>query len=149
MQKTEKIYLGTAAVFVLVLSGWVYRALDVLKNYSSIESAQIAYHETSTALTYGTPAAFLILLILSNVIYFRSGQSRYFVYSYLVFAVFTVADYVFAGETYFHFIRNTGLWKGSFSVLGMAGLFLCFAAFILTVADYLVCQIIRKMQSPK
>ncbi|MBL7960327.1 hypothetical protein JNL27_08805 [bacterium] len=144
MQKIEKVYYGSAIVFSLMLSGVLYRIFSILETFESIETAQFVYHESASILTYAVPACFIVLMLFSNVVFIKSGQGRYFIFSYLFFAAFTILDYVLAGETYFDFTKRTGLWSGGFSIMGLAGLFLCFVAFILTLANYLILSTLRK-----
>lgn len=149
MQKVEKVYYGSAAVFVLILSGLLYRIFFILENFNSIETAQFIYRDSASILMYSTPAFFIVLMILSNMITVKSGQGRYFIFSYLFFAVFTIVDYVFAAESYFLFTKRAGLWAGGFSVAGLAGLFLCFVAFILSLVNYLILNTLRKTTTHK
>ncbi|MBL7995047.1 hypothetical protein JNM05_06700 [bacterium] len=144
MGKAEKVYYGSAVVFALILSGLLYRIFFILDNFKSIETVQFIYRDTASILTYTAPAFFIVLIVLSNVIMVKSGQGRYFIFSYVFFVVFTIADYVFAAESYFLFTKRAGLWTGGFSITGLAGLFLCFVAFILTLANYLILNTLRK-----
>ncbi len=149
MTKTEKVFYVAVAIFSVGAGVGSYLLYDALHAFESIEGTQSAYHEISTVLTYAVPLAFLLLLVPASMIFMLTDRMRYFMYAYLFFAVFTVFDYVYVGELYFHFIKNSGLWKGGFSVMGLAGLFLCFCAFIIAAANYLILSTIKKMMTPK
>ena len=147
MLKIEKLFFGSLIAFSLIVGGLLYRIFTVLNNYESVETVQFTYHDFGSFVTYGVPVTYLVLLILANFIFMKSGKSRYFAWSFFFFAVFTIVDYVFAGEAYFHFTKEAGLWKGGFSVTGFAGLFLCFVAFIVTMTNYLICNTIKKIKT--
>ena len=147
MSQIEKIFLGSITVFSLAAAAASYQMYSALTIYDSLEGAQQAYHDISSVLTYAVPSAFLILLVFSSAIFRRSDKMRYFMFSFLFFSVFTVIDYVFIGEMYFLFIKNNGLWKGGFSIMALAGLFLCFCAFIIAAANYLILSTIKKISS--
>ena len=149
MTRTEKIFFVLAGVFTLASGISIYQMITALTSYDSTERAQEDYHVISSALTLGVPAALIVLLAFSGMIFWKTEKARYFIYAFLFFSVFTVIDYVYIGEMYFHFIRNNGLWKGGFSVMGLAGLFLCFCALMITVVVYLVLNTFKKMLSPR
>lgn len=149
MTKIEKTFFVLAGLFVLASGISTYQMVTALTAYESAESAQESYHVISSTLTFGLPVALIVLLVFAGVIFWKTEKGRYFFYAFLFFSVFTIIDYVYIGELYFHFIKNNGLWKGGFSVMGLAGLFLCFCALIITVVIYLVLNTFKKMLSPK
>jgi hypothetical protein len=149
MTRIEKTFFFLAGVFALTSGISIYQMATALTAYKSAESAQEAYHVISSTLTFGVPAALLVLLVFAGVAFWKTEKGRYFVFAFLFFSVFTIIDYVYIGELYFHFTKNNGLWKGGFSVMGLAGLFLCFCALIITVVVYLVLNTFKKMLSPK
>jgi len=149
MINTEKTFYVAIAILSLIMGMSSFRMYSALLAYESIESAQTAYHEISSVMTYAVPLSFVVLIVFSNQIFLKTEKARYFFFSFLFFALFTVIDYVYIGEMYFHFIKDNGIWKGGFSVIGLAGLFLCFCAFVIAGANYVILVTIKKMMTPK
>lgn len=149
MLKIEKLFFAATGIFAVILCVLLYRMVTVLESSESAEAAQFIYHDTGSMVSYAVPAFYVTLMIMANVVFVKMNKGRYFVWSYLFFAVFTIADYVFAGESYFHFTQRAGFGKGGFSVIGLAGLFLCFFAFMVTLANYLICHTFKKIKSKK
>ncbi|HMV26456.1 MAG TPA: hypothetical protein PLH27_00515 [bacterium] len=134
-------------VFVVVFSYCLLQAKQAVMDTSSIEQAVLNYHTYAEWLTYGVPAAFLILLILANFSFTARQHIGSFVYAFLFFIVFTIADYVFLNKLFFEFLNRTGQWRGGNTMMGVFALLLCVMAGGLVLANYLIRYTIKKYKS--
>lgn len=95
--------------------------------------------------------SFIALLVFANWAYFH--RLRLTKWTFLIalgfFSFFILLDYVFISETFFHFKKQNDLWKGEFSITGLAGLLICFVAALFVVANYWINGLLIKRTEMK
>lgn len=140
----DKIFLGLVLAMLAILSYLSYRTINVLDSTDSVDSIMYDYHTYDSILALATPVFFMFLLILSNIADIKRERGILFLTSFLIFAVFTVIDYAYIGQEFFHFQKRTGLLKREFSVTFLIGLFWCFIAGAAALINYLVLFTYKK-----
>lgn len=95
--------------------------------------------------------SFIALLVLANWAYFHRLQLTKWVFliAFGFFSFFILLDYIFISETFFHFKKQNDLWKGEFSITGLAGLLMCFVAALFVVTNYWLNGLLMKRTEMK
>lgn len=137
---TVKLFLTLHTIFFVVLAFLSYMAYDSYNSPLAHTDVPERFAMYSRMLTAATIFSFVILLILSNITFLRSGSGIYFLMTLLLFTVFTLLDYSYITENFSVFKRQNGLWEGGFSVAGIYGVIYCGGALLLTSANYLILK---------
>ncbi len=140
----DKVFLSSAAIMIAVLSYLSYRTINVLESTDSVDSVMYDYHTLDSILAFATPCFFAVLLVLSNIADLKRARGIFFLAAFLIFAVFTVIDYAYIAEEFFHFRKRSGMWKGEFSVTFLIGSFWCLIAGSVTLINYLALFTYKK-----
>lgn len=142
--KTRRVYFSLLAVGSAGLSWLAVTSLSTLLSGQAIDQIIEQHLRNNSALTLLVPAHFLLLVLLANLDFFRTGSALLFFLSALWFSVFTLFDYWVIGDAFFHFKKTHGLWKGEFSLGWIYGIFWCMTTTVLTALNYAAVRMIRR-----
>jgi hypothetical protein len=148
----KNIFFGFLILATLVCGELAYLCFSVL-NRSDLRVAD----RVSDFLRYDNilisviQISFIALLVLANWAYFRRLRLTKWVFLIALgfFNFFILLDYIFISETFFHFKKQNDLWKGEFSITGLAGLLMCFVAALFVVANYWLNGLLMKRAEMK
>ena len=136
----KKLYLIFALVGIAILVIISYLSITVIANASTLDLRIKTFSLYNMLLIYLTPIFFVCLLVLSNIIYKKYSQSLYFVISNLIFIFFTLVNWLYISETFFHPGQAYGLMFGGLSIAGVIGMFFCIIAIFLSALNYLIIK---------
>jgi hypothetical protein len=140
----DRIFLMAMMVLLVLLSVLSFHILRTLNSDDSPDTILYEYHTYDSILVMANPIGFVILLVLSNVSYVRQSRGFFFLVTFLIFAIFTMMDYAYISDTFFHFRKRNGMWKGEFSIAFLMGVILCVIAGAVALVNYLVLATIKK-----
>jgi hypothetical protein len=143
----QKIFFGLLTVATLACGQLAYLCLSVLDRVDlNLTDRMHDFQKYDNWLQHMTQAFFIALLVLANWAYFsRLRMTKWaFIIALGFFSFFILLDYIFIAETFFHFQQSNSLWKGSFSIAGLAGLFMCSVATLFVIANYWLDGLLMK-----
>jgi hypothetical protein len=143
----RKIYFGFLMLATLACGGFTYLCLSGLNRSDKQIAERVSdFMRYENILTSVIQISFIALLVLANWAFFN--RLRLTKWAFLIalsfFSFFVLLDYIFIAETFFHFKKKNDLWKGEFSVSGLAGLLFCFVAALFVVANYWLNELLMK-----
>lgn len=137
----KKIFIHSILVTGALLLFLVWRCLHALHSGMTNPARTSAdFLEYYNLLIKATPAASVLLLFLSNLIYLKTKKAFGFVATGIFFTVFTVLSHFYLAEKHFHFTKVTGLWAGGFQASGIIGLMLILTAAVVIFINFLVIR---------
>jgi hypothetical protein len=143
----KNIFFAFLTVSILSCFQLVYMSFSILDRSDLLLADRVSdFMRYDNILISVIQISFIGLLVLANWGYFR--QLRLTKWAFIIalsfFNFFVLLDYIFIAETFFHFKKQNGLWKGEFSIAGLAGLFMCFVATLFVVANYWLNGLLMK-----
>ncbi len=108
------------------------------------KTAAEEYTKFSNWFDKATLVIYVLLIFISNLIYRNNGKGIYLLYGWIFFSVITMFSYTYMAEAYFHFKQKNGLWQGESSLTFIGGAFLCFAALVAALVNYVVLKRVIK-----
>ena len=146
VKKTFWILFILFFITLAVLSIMTFNIIDVSEDITQVV---VNYDFYDAILTSLTPIFFLILLILSNIVFMKNDISYYFWMTLFLYVVFTLVNYVYISGVYFHYKKICGVSTGEISIEGIRGLILSMIAVFICVINYFTLVIIKKKRSMK
>jgi 4-hydroxybenzoate polyprenyltransferase len=139
----DRIFLLLFTVVCLFTGFWIFHTHTVLQNTGSPPSV-IRLFNINTDLLYNIVTIFsLILLALSNIFYWRTGNGIFFLWSVLYFTAGIISLSILE-DARFSYTKQYGLWKGGFSSGFVATAYLILSVIIVTLIDFFIIKYLRK-----
>jgi hypothetical protein len=143
----KNIFFGFLIVAVLACGELAYMSFAILNRADLRVADRVSdFMRFDNMLINVIQSSFIGLLVLANWAYFhRLRLTKWaFITALSFFSFFVLLDYIFIAETFFHFKKQNDLWKGEFSITGLAGLLMCFVAALFVVANYWLNELLMK-----
>ena len=131
------------SIVCLFTGFWIFHTHTVLQNTGSPHSV-VRLFNINTDLLYNIVTIFsLILLALSNIFYWRTGNGIFFLWSVLYFTAGIISLSILE-DARFSYTKQNGLWKGGFSSGLVVTVYLIVIVIIVTVLDFFIIRYLRK-----
>ena len=85
----------------------------------------------------------IILLLLSNIFYWRTGNGIYFLWSVFYFMAGIISLAILENAR-FHYTKQNGLWNGKFSSGFIVSVYLILIVIAITIINFLIMIYLRK-----
>ena len=131
------------AIVCLFTAFWIFHTHTVLQNTGSPHSV-VRLFNISTDLLYNIVTIFtLILLAISNIFYWRTGNGVFFLWSVLYFSAGIISLSVLE-DARFSYTKQNGLWKEGFSSGLIVTIYLILIVILVTLVDFFIIKYVRK-----
>lgn len=138
-----RIFMLLFTIVCLFTAYWIFHTHTVLDNTSPPPSV-VRLFSINTDLLYNIVTIFsLILLVLSNIFYWRTGNGSFFLYSIFYF-IAGIISLAILEDARFSYTQQNGLWKGGFSSDLFVTTYLIAAIIIITLIDFFIIKYLRK-----
>ncbi|RLD60736.1 MAG: hypothetical protein DRJ01_09170 [Bacteroidetes bacterium] len=87
---------------------------------------------------------FVILLVLSNIIYFKNSSKDFFIITVVLFIIFGLLNSFIFSNYIINNFSGYGLSKKSFDILKLIGVFSCLATVIVTVINFTTIRNLKR-----
>jgi hypothetical protein len=122
---------------------WIFHTHTVLENNDAPHSV-VRLFNINNDLLYNIVAIFsLILLVISNIFYWRTGKGIYFLLSVFYFSAGVIALAILQ-DARFWYTKQNGLWKDGFASDFFISTYLIIAVIIITLIDFFIIKYLRK-----
>lgn len=140
---TDKVFLLLFSVIILFTAFWIYHTHTLLEGISS-PTRVVKLFDLNNDLLYNIVTIFsLILLLLSNIFYWRSGNWIYFLWSVLYFMA-GIISLAILEHARFYYTKHNGLWDGKISSGFIVSAYLILIVIIITLIDLFIITYLRK-----
>ncbi len=145
----NKIYLIALAVLFLPMAFLSYYSWSWLQSIGSPQNVVLNYNYWSNFSWSYLWISTIILLIIANVLFWKTRRAWALWTTFLYFALFIIVRYFWLDQSLFQYKKTTGLGLGEFSVAPLFGVILCLiAAVIVFFNQFLVKRLQDKMYPP-
>ena len=142
----NKIYSIAASAFFVLMAVLTYLAYSWLQSVDKPVNVVASYDYYSGIASMFLWLSSIILLVLANVVLWKTSKSWALWSTFLYFAIFILARTFWLDQSFFNFKQQNNLAGGSFSVSAFLGLILCvLAAAIVFFNQFLVTRFRNKM----
>jgi hypothetical protein len=143
-----RIFMLLFIIVCLFTAFWIFHTHTVLDKKDSPHYV-VRLFNINNDLLYNIVSIFsLILLVLSNIFYWRTGKGIYFLLSVFYFSAGIISLSILQ-DARFWYTKHNGLWKGGFSSDFFITTYLIIAVIIITLIDFLIIKYLRKRSSMK
>jgi hypothetical protein len=130
-------------IVCLFTAFWIFHTHTVLQNTGSPPSV-VRLFNINTDLLYNIVTIFtLILLAISNIFYWRTGNGVFFLWSVLYFSAGIMSLSVLEAAR-FSYTKQNGLWKEGFSSGLVVTIYLILIVILVTLVDFFIIKYVRK-----
>ena len=122
---------------------WIFHTHTVLQNTGSPHSV-VRLFNINTDLLYNIVTIFsLILMALSNIFYWRTGNGIFFLWSVIYFTAGIISLSILE-DARFSYTKQNGLWKSGFSSGFVVTAYLILIVSIVALLDFFIIKYLRK-----
>lgn len=139
----DRVFLLLLSVVVLFTAFWIFHTHTVLEKSGS-PTTVVRLFDRNNDLLYNVVTIFsIILLLLSNIFFWRTGKGIYFLWSVFYFIAGIVALAILE-DARFYYIKQNGILSGKFSSGFIVSVYLILIVIIITIIDFFIIQYLRK-----
>ena len=139
----DRIFMLLFSIVCLFTGFWIFHTHTVLQNTGSPHSV-VRLFNINTDLLYNIVTIFsLILLALSNIFYWRTGNGIFFLWSVLYFTAGIISLSILE-DARFSYTKQNGLWKSGFSSGFIVAAYLILIVSIIALLDFFIIKYLRK-----
>ncbi len=139
---TDRVFLLLFSVIIIFTAFWIYHTHTLLDDISS-PTKVVKLFDLNNDLLYNVVTIFsLMLLLLSNLFYWRSGNGIYFLWSVLYFMAGIISLAILESARFFYTKQN-GLLNGKISSGFIVSAYLILIVVIVTLIDFLIIRYLR------
>jgi len=139
----DRIFMLLFTIVCLFTAFWIFHTHTVLQNTGSPHSV-VRLFNINTDLLYNIVTIFtLILLAISNIFYWRTGNGVFFLWSVLYFSAGIISLSVLE-DARFSYTKQNGLWKEGFSSGLVVTIYLILIVILVTLVDFFIIKYVRK-----
>lgn len=139
----DRVFLLLLSVIILFTAFWIFHTHTVLENTGS-PTTIVRLFDLNNDLLYNIVTIFsIILLLLSNIFYWRTGNGIYFLWSVFYF-IAGVVSLAILENARFYYTRQNGLWNGKFSSGFIVSVYLILIIIIITLINFFIINYLRK-----
>ncbi len=140
---THRIFLLLFIVVCLFTGYWIFHTHTILQDTGSPHSV-VRLFNINNDLLYNIVTIFsMILLVLSNIFYWRTGNGMFFLCSILYF-IAGIISLAILDDARFSYTIQTGLWKGGFSKDYIAIFYMIIIVIIIILLDFFIIKYLRE-----
>ncbi len=139
----DRFFLIVFTVIVLFTVFWIIHTRTVLQN-EGLPTNVVRLFDLNNDLLYNVVTIFsIILLLLANIFFWRTGRGIYFFWSVVYFIVGIIA-YAIMENARFYYIRQNGLWNRKLSAGFIVSVYLISIVIIISLIDFFIINYLRK-----
>ncbi|MEO8763302.1 MAG: hypothetical protein ABI416_03405, partial [Ginsengibacter sp.] len=139
----NRIFLLLFAVISLCTAFWIFQTQTVLQNTGS-PTTVVRLFDLNNDLLYNIVTIFsMILLLLSNFFFWRTGNGIFFVWSVLYFMAGIISLAILENAR-FYYTKQNGLLHGKLSSGFVVSFYLIAILIIITVVNFFIINYVRK-----
>ena len=139
----DRIFLLLFTVVILCTASWIFYTHTVLQNTGS-PTRIVRLFDLNNDLLYNIVSIFsMILLLLSNIFFWRTGNGIFFLWSLLYFMAGIIALAILENARFFYTKQN-GLLNGKFSSGFIVSAYLILVVIIITIINFFIINYLRK-----
>lgn len=139
----DRIFLLLLSVIILFTAFWIFHTHTVLQNDGSPTNV-VRLFDLNNDLLYNIVTIFsIILLLLSNIFYWRAGKGIYFLWSVFYFMAGIISLAILENAR-FHYTKQNGIWNGKFSSGFIVSVYLILIVIAITLINFFVIAYLRK-----
>ncbi len=136
---TNRVFLLLFSVIIIFTAFWIYRTHILLDDISS-PTRIVKLFDLNNDLLYNVVTIFsLMLLLLSNFFYWRSGNGIYFLWSVLYFIAGIISLAILENARFFYTKQN-GLFHGKISSGFVVSTYLILIVIVVTIIDFFIIR---------
>jgi hypothetical protein len=144
----DKFFFLVFAVIVVFTVYWIFHTHTVLENTGS-PTYVVRLFDLNNDLLYNIVSIFsMILLLLSNIFFWRSGNGAYFLWSILYFMAGVISLAILEHARFYYTMQN-GLLHGKLSSGFIVSAYLILIVIIITIIDFFIINSLRKKSMAK
>jgi hypothetical protein len=139
----DRIFLLLFTVISLFTGFWIFHAHTVLQDSGS-PTTIVRLFDLNNDLLYNIVTIFsMILLLLSNIFYWRTGKGIFFMWSVLYFMA-GVISLAILEKARFYYTQQNGLWNGKFSSGFIVSFYLILIVIVITILNFFIINYLRR-----
>jgi hypothetical protein len=139
----DRVFLLLLSVIILFTAFWIFHTHTVLQN-GGLPTNVVRLFDLNNDLLYNIVTIFsIILLLLSNIFYWRTGNGIYFLWSVFYFMAGIISLAILENAR-FHYTKQNGLWNGKFSSGFVVSVYLILIVIVVTIINFLIMTYLRK-----
>ena len=139
----DRFFLLLLSVIILFTAFWIFHTHTVLENTGS-PTTIVRLFDLNNDLLYNIVTIFsIILLLLSNIFYWRTGSGIYFLWSVFYFMVGIISLAILENAR-FYYTKLNGIWNGKFSSGFIVSVYLILIVVAITVINFFIINYLRK-----
>lgn len=140
---TDKLFLLLFSVIIVITAFWIYHTHSLLQDQVS-PTRVVRLFDLNNDLLYNIVTIFsLILILMSNIFYWRTGRGIYFLGSILYFIVGIIALAILENARFSYTIQN-GLLHGKISSGLLVSVYLILITIAVTIIDFIIINLLRR-----
>ncbi len=137
-----RIFMLLFTVVCLFTAYWIFHTHTVLDKNDSPHSVVRLFNINNDLLSNIVTIFSMILLIISNLFYWRTGNGMFFLLSVIYFTAGIISLSLLA-DARFWYTKKNGLWKGGFTSDFFITTYLIISVIIITLIDFIVIKYLR------
>jgi hypothetical protein len=138
----DKVFLLLFSVIILFTAFWIYQTHNLLEDINA-PTRVVRLFDLNNDLLYNIVTIFsIMLLVISNIFYWRSGRGMFFVWSVLYFTA-GIMSLAILENSRFYYIKQNGLWNGKISSGFIVSGYLILILLIITIIDFFIISYLR------
>ena len=139
----DRVFLLLLSVIILFTAFWIFHTHTVLENSGSPITI-VRLFDLNNDLLYNIVTIFsIILLLLSNIFYWRTGNGIYFLWSIFYFMVGIISLAILENAR-FYYTKQNGIWNGKFSSGFIVSVYLILLVIAITMINFFIINYLRK-----
>jgi len=144
----DKIFLLLFSVIILVTAFWIYHTHTLLQG-DGAPTHVVRLFDLNNDLLYNIVTIFSILmLVLSNLFYWRNGKGIYFLWSVLYF-IAGIISLTILEDARFYYSKQKGLWDGKISSGTIVSAYLIIILIVITLINFFIISYLRRRELTK
>lgn len=141
----DKIFLLLFSVIILFTAFWIFHTHTLLQDSES-PTRVVRLFDLNNDLLYNIVTIFSILLLLvSNLFYWRNGRAIYFLWSVLYF-IAGIISLTILEDARFYYSKQKGLWDGKISSGVIVSAYLIAILIVITIINLFIISYLRRKE---
>ena len=139
----DRIFLLLFTIVSLCTAFWIFHTHTVLQNTGS-PTTVVRLFDLNNDLLYNIVTIFsIILLLLSNIFFWRTGKGIFFLWSVLYFMA-GIISLALLEDARFYYTKQNGLWNGKFSSGFIVSAYLILIVIFISLFNFFIINYLRK-----
>jgi hypothetical protein len=144
----DKIFLLLFSIIILITAFWIFHTHTLLQG-DGTPTRVVRLFDLNNDLLYNIVTIFSILMLLvSNLFYWRNGKGIYFVWSVLYF-IAGIISLTILENARFYYSRQKGLWDGKISSGMIVSIYLIAILIVIALINFFIISYLRKRELVK